>query len=595
MTISNTWITTLLCAALGLFLVQLPDWSYMAHGAGFCILWGLCLYNLVENRCDLSVNGYTLFAMMFGGLCVVSIGVSDITHSSLAILPTYMILPMVMVFLQGSINTKFLYNILMFLGFVCGLYALYQFYAQSGYYIITTNEPFANPNSLAVFLGVPCLIAWRQILTKQKVKQIALYGLLALLSWAGIVTTSSRGVMLGLFIVIGFVSCLHLSKENKKSVFLKVVFFTSVAFLIFWVLKVSAPNDIFTQSFNVDPESIGSRFNIWRGIIDAIFSNNPLIGNGIGTFKDVYLHYRLPMDRASGLHGHNDILHLILEIGLVVLIPFIILAFTVVKNFSVASGENKSQLLLPLSLLVFITGCAMFTTVILLPSLLLITGIILVDYMKHDGEKTVIQKTYMNKIAIVFLIVLITLQVQKIVETRTMIDLKNASSQSDLNDFRTQINKVDMVSMGSHPAVPIFQTSLLMSLWDTKMIAAPQSDVVNELNGYLDRSKSLNPWNVETLYYRGHILKRKGDIAGAKSAWKNVLKIDPTYVGARIDLANHTTRTEDAYCILKDGLHLKYWKQNPQKLFGQIMVEAQKQSDIKTYEEAERRLTELLR
>ncbi len=595
MMLSHTWITTLLCAALGLFLVQLPDWSYMAHGAGFIVLWVICLCGVSHSKHNFSINEYTVFAFLFIGMCVLSVAMSSIAHSSISILSTYLILPIVMISLNGSINRRFFYNTLLALSAGLGGYALYQFYTQTGHYKIIANGSFANPNSLAVFLGVGFLIAWNLFLTTKNKIQLSLYGVITMLVWAGIVTTSARGVMLGLPIVIAFVSLMYINYMPKKEILLKVMLLSMGGVAIFLSVKMFVSAEMFSQTLNIHSGSAGPRFNIWRGVVDAIQSTNPVFGNGIGTFKDVYTHYRLPTDPASGLHGHNDILHLILEMGLLVLIPFTILAFTVVKSFVVAREENKSRLLLPLSLFVFIAGCAMFTTVILLPSLWLITGIILIDYMKHDGENAVVKKTYMNKIAIVCLIVLIALQAQKIVETRTMIDLKNASNQSDLNDFRAQINKMDMVSMGSHPVVPIFQASLLMSLWDAKMITAPQSDVVSELNGYLDQSKSLNPWNVETLYYRGHVLKREGDIAGATSAWENVLKIDPSYVSARIDLVNYMTRTEDAYIILKSGLYLKYWKQNPQKLFGMIMVEAKKQGDTETYEDAEERLKELLR
>jgi O-antigen ligase len=597
MTLSNTWITGLLCVVLTLFLVQLPQSSYIVQGGAFVLLFGLCAYQFLTNRISIYKDGYTVFAGLFTALCLGSVFISDITYSSIILLPTYLIVPLViMSFDRGHLNMDIIYKWIMGAGTILGVYALYQFYMQSGYSRITANAPFANPNSLAVFLGISCVIAWYRILTEKNKVHVLLCSSIILLCWAGIVTTSARGVMLGLCVVFIIVSFIQLKNDNRKRTLLHMLIFFMAAFLIFSVLKMTSPTEIFLQKFDMEVEPVGSRFNIWRGVINAIFSTNPIFGNGIGTFKDVYLHYRLPTDRASGLHGHNDLLHLVLELGFVVIIPFFALVFAIIKSFLGASVHERERILLPLSLLIFIAGCAMFTSIVLLPVFLLISGVIILDYKGRSCETgTVIGNERARYICAVFLMILITLQGQKFIVTRMMIDLRDASNQSNLNDFRVQINKMDVISLGHHPAVPIFQTSLLLNLWDANLISAEKKDVMAELNGYVDRAEELNAWNVETLYYRGEILKREGKLDDATALWRKALEIDPTYITVRFALADHMLDDDERYDLLKDGLHLKYWKQNPQKLFGMIMVEAKKNSDTKTYEKAEKRLTQLLR
>lgn len=588
MTLSPNILTGFLAVILSLFLVQLSQQAYIAQGGAFLLLFGLCAYQFLQNRISIYKNGYTVFAGLLSVMCLGSVFTSDITYNSIVLLPTYLIVPMViMSFDRGHLNMGVIYKLIMAAGIILGVYALYQFYNQTGYFKIVANAPFANPNSLAVFMGVSCVVAFFFFLKNtEKMSYVALASLL--FGWAGIVTTSARGAIIGLCIVMALIMIML---WREKHVWAKAVVTVVCFCIVFYGLQYSAPNAVFEKTYNLDPDSIWSRFNIWGGIIDAITSTHPILGNGIGTFKDVYLHYRLPADRASGLHGHNDLLHLILEMGIVVLIPLGVLATAIISSFC---KDYKSRIL-PFALLVFIAGCAMFTSIILLPPLLLLTAIILID-MKGDnaGNMIVVGDVGRQSIAF-FIVIVIGLQMYSCAERFIRVGLQEAGQQANLENFRNNVNILDAISLGHHPAVPIFQTSLLLNLWDAKIITAAQDDVIAELNGYLDESYRRNPWNIETLYYRGHVLKRVGDIDGAKEKWEQVLKIDPTYITARIDLASHKKRDEDAYCILKDGLYLKYWKQNPQKLFGMIMIEAKKQGDTKTYTEAEKRLTQLLR
>ena len=588
MTLSNTWITGLLCVVLTLFLVQLPQSSYIVQGGAFVLLFGLCAYQFLTNRISIYKDGYTVFAGLFTALCLGSVFISDITYSSIILLPTYLIVPLViMSFDRDHLNMDMIHKWIMGAGAILGVYALYQFYNQTGYFKIVANAPFANPNSLAVFLGASCIAAFFIFLKDTgKITCLALISLL--LSWAGIVATSARGGIIVLCVVMIFVFAM-LWKE--KHALAKTIVTGIAFFVIFYGLQYSAPSEIFEKTYNLGPNSIWSRFNIWRGIVDAIISTNPIIGNGIGTFKDVYLHYRLPADRASGLHGHNDVLHLVLEMGMIVILPLGILAVMVIVNFC----QNHKQRILPFALLSFIAGCGMVTSITLLPSLLLLTAIFLVDMKENDKEKIVnVGHVGHQGIALCF-IILMGIQIYSGIERSIRIGLKEAGEQANLENFRNDVNMLDVISLGHHPAVPIFQTSLLLNLWDANLISAEKKDVMAELNGYVDRAEELNAWNVETLYYRGEILKREGKLDDATALWRKALEIDPTYITVRFALADHMLDDDELYDLLKDGLHLKYWKQNPQKLFGMIMVEAKKNSDTKTYEKAEKRLTQLLR
>ena len=588
MTLSPNILTGFLAVILTLFLVQLPAYAYIVQGFAFVLLFGLCAYQFLIGRISVYKNGYTAFASLFMAMCLGSVFISDITYNSIILLPTYLIVPLViMSFDRGHLNMDIIYKWIMGAGAILGVYALYQFYNQTGYFKIVANAPFANPNGLAVFLGVSCITAFFFFLKNTgKITYFALIPLL--LSWAGIVTTSARGGMIVLCVVMIFVLAML---WKQKHVLIKTVVTGIVFCVIFYGLQYSAPSENFEKTYNLDPKSIWSRFNIWGGVIDAIISTNPILGNGIGTFKDVYLHYRWSVDRASGLHGHNDLLHLVLEMGIVVVIPFIILTVQVIVDFY----KNHTRHILPFALLVFIVGCAMFTSIILLPSLLLLTAIILMD-MKGDkaGNMIVVGDVGRQSIAF-FIVIVIGLQIYSFADRAIRIGLKDAGQQANLENFRNDVNMLDVISLGHHPAVPIFQTSLLLNLWDANLISAEKKDVMAELNGYVDRAEELNAWNIETLYYQGEILKREGKLDDATALWRKALEIDPTYITVRFALADHMSDDDERYDLLKDGLHLKYWKQNPQKLFGMIMVEAKKKFDTKTYEEAEKRLTQLLR
>jgi O-antigen ligase len=593
MVLSKNIVTGSLLACFFLFLVQLHPLAYIAHEVGFTVLVGLCIWVVCRVDHDKTpLNAPVIFAILFIIYGFLSLLWSDVPYASFSQFSTYMVVPIIIIsFYQRAdlINFDFVYRVLMVTTCVLGVYALYQFHFQTGHFRIIANEPFVNPNSLAVFLGVGALIGYWNCMRVQSWRWFFIYSAVFLTCYAGIMTTSSRGVLLALPVMM--VAMILFLNTNHKIIKLMSVFIAMA--MVFFTVPMLSSADIISQTTNTDLASIGSRFNIWKGVVNAIILENPFFGTGIGTFKDVYVHYRLPADYASGLHAHNDALQLILELGIVGFIPVLILGFGVIGIVYQSIKRKNQAPILPLCLLAFMAGCAMFTTILAVPCFLVFVGFVIVDCTRHIDRHFKVPHINTRYFICCTAIVMLGLSWQSGVDHHIRNMIKNSAEKSGLNAFRDHINMLEGATFGLHPAVPIFQTSLLMTLMDSNILNDANEDILKELDGYVTQAQSRNPYNVEVDYYKGEIAMRRGDEDAAMHHWRQALAVDPSYIQARFRVYERLNKS-DGYQLLKEGLGLKYWKQNPRRLYGEIMVLASEFGDDDAYQIAQKKLQRLL-
>lgn len=72
---------------------------------------------------------------------------------------------------------------------------------------------------------------------------------------------------------------------------------------------------------------------------------------------------------------------------------------------------------------------------------------------------------------------------------------------------------------------------------------------------------------------------RSGNKAEAIKYWQDTIALDPSYVVARMKLINLSENQDDKMALIREGIGLKYWQQNPIKFYATALIEAEKLED----------------
>lgn len=185
---------------------------------------------------------------------------------------------------------------------------------QSSYFRYSAQGFDPNDIGLTIAIGVP--IAWYiGSFLKDKIVSWA-FCLYVPLAFIAIILTASRSAFICLMVSSIFVilSFRRLSIVNKFAVLILV---TISGFLIFKYVPSYSWARIMTIGSQISAGDLGSRFNIWRGGLEA-FSNDPLFGSGIGTFS-------IGVEKFIGvaISPHNLFLSIMVDLGIVGLFIFL--------------------------------------------------------------------------------------------------------------------------------------------------------------------------------------------------------------------------------------------------------------------------------
>ena len=187
-----------------------------------------------------------------------------------------------------------------------------------------TAATFNNPNlygQLAVMLlpfGVYCAVT-----AARKTERWG-YGIMILISLLGVLFTFSRGSYLGLLLAIAVFLALNIRRSKNARIALVVV-------LVVVLLFVLIPNPFMQRLETIDSQdiAINKRLDAWQTAWDAIVQR-PLLGYGAGTLNAMDIIQAAGIDGTP--HTHNAILELLLEGGILALLPFVLMCVRFVNT-----------------------------------------------------------------------------------------------------------------------------------------------------------------------------------------------------------------------------------------------------------------------
>jgi O-antigen ligase len=602
MILTSAHRTWLLSIAFVMFLYQVPEISYLPKSIGFLIILGVGLSSILQNKTlPINLTAYGFWAILFTIYICVSLFWSEVVYDSLYWFLTYMTLPLILIGATYTpsefIQIKLLSRIILMIGIMCGIGAVIQLIYNLGIYPNAANYPFYDPNSLAIFLGISSVIAFDMLHKSTEINQKIIITLLMLILFSGMMMTGGRGTILITLVtfliqIIFFSRVSELKILGQNFIFYGLLIFSLITLPSFYEWTLSQ-NTLIDSLRLYSP--LEGRLIIWNSVLQTIYSTNLFFGNGIGSFRHVYLEFRHQLDNTAGVHAHNDILHLWLEIGLIGLITVSLLGVLGFIKLIQTWFDKDSEKILPLSIIIFIVMASMMTTVIMLPSLVLIAGLCFTVFIKNSKEIITLKKYHASIIAVFFMI-LMGLNICVAADNYFMSKIRNAINQADIQSILKNIDNVENTSMSLNPSVPIFKISTLLALHDTNFIPLNKKEnALKEIDIYINDAKRLNPHNPEILYYQGQLLLRHKNEKMSILSFEQALKKDPSYLAARIALIDLEGDKLRKTKLIEDGLNIQYWKQNPSKFYGVAMITAQQLNNPKMASKAKELLESYLR
>lgn len=242
------------------------------------------------------------------------------------------------VFVLGAIATMLAVIGLLKVG---GVTPAFWHYPELDYPKAFVSGVYGNHNHLAGYLEMVIPLLLMSLLAQDwsiKTKLMLIFMLLVCL--IAHIFTLSRGGWVALIAGMSFMVLVLFTKKNYKGKRLFIASFIVLA--MFGVLVLSGAN-IFERALTVTDQShvvgLGGRVLAWQGTL-TMFQDHWILGSGPGTFSAVFPQYQPPGTSARFYFAHNDYLHYLAELG-IVLVPLVI--WSLVRLFKEAFAKIASS------------------------------------------------------------------------------------------------------------------------------------------------------------------------------------------------------------------------------------------------------------
>jgi len=158
----------------------------------------------------------------------------------------------------------------------------------------------------------PLTLKIARFMASENITPYSLLFLLVLLLAAALIATFSRGGILAFVFSSLFFAAITRRRRSLKQ---KTGFLALLAAVIFVVAVVASWDRLEDRFADLEQDHV-SRLSIWQDSI-GIVRDYPVLGTGLGTFKNAGMRYQTSMSRFLFDHAHNDYLELLTDTGIV--------------------------------------------------------------------------------------------------------------------------------------------------------------------------------------------------------------------------------------------------------------------------------------
>ena len=171
--------------------------------------------------------------------------------------------------------------------------------------------------------GAGARLRW---LTTMDGNRVLLLGIATLVMGAALVLTGSRSGVASFAVAVAVMLAFVVQELQGRQRVAAIVY----AALLLGGAIAWAGSDMVVARFAAAPDALDGRLGAWRDTV-AIARDFPVFGVGLGAFGRAMLIYQTGDRRLMYAQAHNDYLQLAAEGGLLVMVPVLLVLFTVVR------------------------------------------------------------------------------------------------------------------------------------------------------------------------------------------------------------------------------------------------------------------------
>jgi len=205
------------------------------------------------------------------------------------------------------------------------------------------SSTYGNRNHLAGYMEMALPLILGLFLLGHRSGKVFILSYITLLILTALILSLSRGGWIGTLIGLSFMAfTLVTSRYFKRKGFLIAFIAGSLALALIVLATTPVVERIRTFEQKEEIPNFRSRMIRWGGVVDMI-RDHPLIGTGPGTFATVFTQYQPPGSASRSFYAHNDYLHFISEVGLL-LIAIVVWMIIALYRKGFGKLKNPSRL-----------------------------------------------------------------------------------------------------------------------------------------------------------------------------------------------------------------------------------------------------------
>ena len=224
-----------------------------------------------------------------------------------------------------------------------------DYFNQGDFTGIANNK---NISSSSIIIKLPFLI---YLISKaSNISQKNFYRMVEFLSIISVVLLQSRLGLASMILI--YVMMFFYFKVSKKQFFVPLLMvLLSLSAINYWNLNQGVEKNNYNV-FNLSTdESTNQRINFYSLALD-LFSNKPISGNGLGSWKYESLKYKDPTSKSILVpyYTHNDFLQILVELGLIGLIIYLLFFISLLSRLIMGLKDKDAKRILLIAIIVFL-------------------------------------------------------------------------------------------------------------------------------------------------------------------------------------------------------------------------------------------------
>ena len=240
------------------------------------------------------------------------------------------------------LSTIFTYSLL-----IEGSYTVIDYFNEENFTGIANNR---NISSSSIIIKLTFLIYIISKTSKKSLKNF--YRMIELISIISIIILQSRLGLVSMILI--YVMMFSYFKASRKQLFVPaLMFLLSISVFNYGNLNSEDKNyNIFNLTAD---ESTNQRINFYSLALD-LFSNKPITGHGLGSWKYESLKYKDPTSNRVLVpyYTHNDFLQILVELGIVGLIIYLLFFRKLLIRLMIRLKDREAKMILLIATIMFL-------------------------------------------------------------------------------------------------------------------------------------------------------------------------------------------------------------------------------------------------